>query len=451
MQIFISHSSRDAEKAAGMCSMLEENGHSCFIAPRNIRPGREYAEEIIDGIMGADVLLLLLSEPSNQSPHVLREVERAGSSCIPIIVYKLEEVKLTKSLEYFLMANQWIDGTEDPNYHKALEALKSLSDSGFLVKKSGKKDRTQGKRGLLTLLLLLALCGVVFAVRMTGGGGTAYADSRGQETEAVDLSLGASVELGTYNGEPVIWRVLHESEDGKQLILVSDKILTMKAFDAAQSGIYNSDGSQDYWTTAIEDRQLEEYVRGSNLWASSNIRTWLNSEKEVVLYEDQAPAASAMSEKKNGYSNEAGFLHGFAPEEREVLRETQIDTRGNVLMDADGTKTEDRVFLLSLEELDWFSEADVSIYTAPTEKAVAQDQTGWYEVQSLSYGVEEYFWLLRDPAEGSASRCQAVSTGYHAEGLVLEQLEAGAEGYGIRPAVCADKRALEELIASKGK
>lgn len=504
MRIFISHSSHDAETATGICSVLEGDGHSCFIAPRDIRPGREYAEEIINGIIGADILLLLLSEQSNQSPHVLREVERAGSSRIHIVVYKLEEVALTKSLEYFLMTNQWIDGTEDSNYRKVSEAFKSRPDSGADLPDKNLSEREPRKKSgqsvvkimVPALVLLLAIGGIVLAVGKTeqsandggqnidsrvqgadDGGlkaddGAQSADGEGQDSgdktqtggldaggavqaaDAVDLSLGASVELGTYGGEPIVWRVLHVSEDEEQLILVSDKILTMKAFDAAESGKYNSDGDIDYWTAVIEDKLLEARVRGSNLWCDSNIRTWLNSERENVVYEDQAPTASAMSEKKNGYSNEAGFLHGFTEEERAVLREMQVVTMGNVLMDSWGTVTDDRVFLLSQEEMKWFEEADISYYTAPTENAVEQDQTGWYEGYSLSYGVEAYPWLLREPAEDSTSRCKAVGNGngYHAGEIpldILDQIEAGVEGFGIRPAICVDRQALAELIVSR--
>lgn len=477
MRIFISHSSHDAGKATGICTMLEGEGHSCFIAPRDIRPGREYAEEIINGIIGADALLLLLSEQANQSPHVLREVERAGSSRIPIIVYKLEEVELTRSLEYFLMTNQWIDGSGDPGYRKVKEAFEDKpdhrtdpSDKNLQKRnpqkrnlaegeKQKKKRKSFGKLAVPALALLLVVGGIGYGAGKMGHAENVMTDSGrqgegggAQTTGAVDLCPGASVELGAYDGEPVVWRVLHVSEDEEQLILVSDKILTMKAFDAAESGKYNSDGSQDYWMTEIDDKLLEAHVRGSNLWCDSNIRTWLNSEKENVAYEDQAPTASAMSEKKNGYSNEAGFLHGFTEEERAVLRETEIFTIGNVLMDSMGTETDDRVFLLSQEELKWFGEADISVFAAPTENAAEQDQTGWYEGYSLSLGVEAYPWLLRDPAEDSTSKCMAVGNGYQTEEIspdMLERIEAGVEGFGIRPAICVDRQALAGLLASR--
>ncbi len=92
-----------------MCQVLEQDGNRCFLAPRDIRTGYEYAEEIVNGIDSSDLMILILSEQANHSPHVLREVERAVSKSVPIIVYKLSEVQLTKSMEYFLMAHQWMN------------------------------------------------------------------------------------------------------------------------------------------------------------------------------------------------------------------------------------------------------------------------------------------------------------------------------------------------------
>lgn len=445
MQIFISHSSHDAETAMNVCRVLEKNGHTCFIAPRNIRPGREYAEEIVNGINGADILLLLLSKEANQSPHVLREVERAGSSRIRIVVYRLEEVELTKSMEYFLMTNQWIDGENDMECKKILEALDSLPNEirkHIPVAGYGGQRGNRAKKVLSLLFLLLAVACVGVFVGIAVGRNQKQEPSVAVVRDDLTLEPGDTVEFGTYAGMPVVWRVLRKSDDGEQLILLSDKILTMKAFDVAESGTYNSDGSKDYWETAVVDAELEAYVRGSNLWADSNIRTWLNSEKESVSYEGQAPCAEAMSELKNGYSNEPGFLNGFAPEERAVLREMTIETEGNV-------PTEDKVFLLSREELSWLREADLRVYAEPTQEAVKQDQTGWYESYSLSLGVEDYIWLLRDPVEESGSKCYAVGNGYRAKDDGYEQIMAGTEGFGIRPAVCVDLQALIELLSKR--
>ena len=49
-RIFISHSSKDHEVAKGICDALEENGHRCWIAPRDIPYGTQWAGEISKAI-----------------------------------------------------------------------------------------------------------------------------------------------------------------------------------------------------------------------------------------------------------------------------------------------------------------------------------------------------------------------------------------------------------------
>lgn len=111
MKVFISYASQDKDTAEAICEYLEKNNKKCWIAPRDIRPGKEYGEEIIKGIEQSDVLVLIYSYYSNQSQHVLREVERAVSKNIPIISYNLDDTVLSKSLEYFLLATQRLDAT----------------------------------------------------------------------------------------------------------------------------------------------------------------------------------------------------------------------------------------------------------------------------------------------------------------------------------------------------
>jgi len=42
--VFISYSSIDKDAAEAVRSILEENGISCWMAPRNITPGLSFAE-----------------------------------------------------------------------------------------------------------------------------------------------------------------------------------------------------------------------------------------------------------------------------------------------------------------------------------------------------------------------------------------------------------------------
>jgi TIR domain len=76
--VFISHSSDDNTAAEGVCAALEAAGIRCWIAPRDVMAGRPYSGQITEAIRRAEILLLVLSDASNRSKQVLREVERAA-------------------------------------------------------------------------------------------------------------------------------------------------------------------------------------------------------------------------------------------------------------------------------------------------------------------------------------------------------------------------------------
>lgn len=121
--VFISYSTKDSTLAQDICAYLELNKLSCWIAPRNITPGTEYAAEIITGIEASKIFLLIFSEHSNQSQHVLREVGRAVHRNIPIIAYCVSNVNPTKSMEYFLESVQWLNAsTHNTNHPEVLLA-----------------------------------------------------------------------------------------------------------------------------------------------------------------------------------------------------------------------------------------------------------------------------------------------------------------------------------------
>lgn len=111
---FISYSSLDSPVAEALCEALEAGGTQCWIAPRDISPSKEWAEEIIDGINIARLMLLVLSSHSNGSPQVRREIERAIHKEIPVIVFRIENIEPTRSLEYFLSSQHWFDAFGEP-------------------------------------------------------------------------------------------------------------------------------------------------------------------------------------------------------------------------------------------------------------------------------------------------------------------------------------------------
>ena len=112
--VFISHSSKDKTIADAACACLESRGIRCWVAPRDIVAGVDWGSSIIDGINGTKVMVLILSSHSNVSKQVLREIERAAHRGMPVLPLRVEDVTLSKSLEYFLSSSHWLDAYKGP-------------------------------------------------------------------------------------------------------------------------------------------------------------------------------------------------------------------------------------------------------------------------------------------------------------------------------------------------
>lgn len=127
--VFVSHSSQDKAVADQVCKALEDAGIGCWIAPRDILPGADWAEGIMDAIEHSALFVLIVSSNSNDSPQVLREVERTVSNRITILPFRIEDVVLTKALEYFVSSHHWLDAlTEpmEPHLHKLVQTVKKF-------------------------------------------------------------------------------------------------------------------------------------------------------------------------------------------------------------------------------------------------------------------------------------------------------------------------------------
>src|SRR5580658_944995 len=107
--VFVSYASQDAAVANSIVENLEQHGCKCWIAPRDVKPGAQYADAIVRAINDAKAIVLVMSAGAVTSAHVGREVERAASKHKPIIAFKIDAAPLSAALEYFLSQSQWID------------------------------------------------------------------------------------------------------------------------------------------------------------------------------------------------------------------------------------------------------------------------------------------------------------------------------------------------------
>src|SRR5438067_946916 len=122
--VFISHSTSNRPVANAVCAALESIGIRCWIAPRDVLPGRSYSGEITRAIQQSRAFVLIFSEHSNNSEQVLREVQLAANSRLHIVQFRIDAVLPSDDLEYYLSGPHWLDAVTPP-LEDHLDQLKS--------------------------------------------------------------------------------------------------------------------------------------------------------------------------------------------------------------------------------------------------------------------------------------------------------------------------------------
>ncbi len=112
--VFVSYSQPDRDTALDIVSHLENHDMPCWVAPRDVAPGAEWAEQIVEAIARARVMVLVFSSSANGSPQVRREVERAVHRRVRVLPFRVEDVPPSRSLEYFLSSQHWLDAFPPP-------------------------------------------------------------------------------------------------------------------------------------------------------------------------------------------------------------------------------------------------------------------------------------------------------------------------------------------------
>lgn len=233
-----------------------------------------------------------------------------------------------------------------------------------------------------------------------------------------------------YNGVPIGFLIADKGHSGYpsgSVTLVTDKIITLKCFDAKESG-----GNND------------RVNYGNNRYILSNIRQWLNKSGTgwftAQTSYDQAPSNANVWSNYNEYDAEPGFLTGFGAEMLAALLTTSL-TVAKPSVDGGGSETfNDKVFLLSMAEVGLGSENGIaegsllalfnsnnsSRLCMPTSQAVSKSE---YTNSSLS-ASQNWWWWLRSPNSAYAYNARDV---YSDGGLSSDGASGGVRG--VRPAL----------------
>jgi uncharacterized RDD family membrane protein YckC len=125
--VFISYATIDKPIADAVCAKLEERGIRCWIAPRDILAGMDYAEALISAVDSAKLMVLIFSSHANASENVKREAERAVHDGLPIIPFRIEDVQPNPSLQYYISAQHWLDALTPPLEQHILKLADTVS------------------------------------------------------------------------------------------------------------------------------------------------------------------------------------------------------------------------------------------------------------------------------------------------------------------------------------
>ena len=216
------------------------------------------------------------------------------------------------------------------------------------------------KRKIISILtavsMLMSLIPLIGAVPVSAAG-----------TDASSIQIGDYVQMGTYYERPILWRcVAFEKitgydtngnpitdstdtvttyQDGYLPLMMSDKILCLKAFDAktsanTETGSHSRSTQRTTAGTGVTAATAYIATACSSYWADSNIRCWLNSDAAAGNVEwlcGNPPSGSSVGVKYNAYDQEAGFLTSFSSDEKAAIKTV---TQKSILIECDKNAVE---------------------------------------------------------------------------------------------------------------
>jgi TPR repeat protein len=112
--VFLSYSTKNKSVADAVCAAVENAAIRCWMAPRDVQPGRSFAGEITRAIHGSKAMVLIFSAQSNNSEQILRELELAANAHLHIVQFRIEDVTPNDDLQYYLSTPHWFDATTEP-------------------------------------------------------------------------------------------------------------------------------------------------------------------------------------------------------------------------------------------------------------------------------------------------------------------------------------------------
>lgn len=107
--VFISYKSEEYHIARSIRLLLEENHYPCWMAPESIAAGGNYMTEIPKAIRSCDLFVLILSNASQNSQWVQKELDRAVKFNKYILPFHVDDSELIDEIDFVISNNQRIE------------------------------------------------------------------------------------------------------------------------------------------------------------------------------------------------------------------------------------------------------------------------------------------------------------------------------------------------------
>lgn len=111
--VFISHSTLDADSARLIRRYLETQGMQCWKAPEDILPGESWPRAIMRALGDSHLMLLVWSSNARDSQEVGKELTVAMRHGLAVVPFRIENIGATGEWEYHLANTHWMDAFEE--------------------------------------------------------------------------------------------------------------------------------------------------------------------------------------------------------------------------------------------------------------------------------------------------------------------------------------------------
>jgi hypothetical protein len=268
--VFVSHASPDAARAAGLVRSLEDRGVRCWVAPRDVPPGSDYGEAIVGAIRGSRIMIVLVSQAAIDSAHVKREVERAVAVGVPTLPVRIEDATPSGALEYFLSGSHSVDWLSGPpataasHIERALRTEPEPTDLPVRPAPAGGGSRTRLRTAAAAAAGLVVLAVVILLLVRPDGdtpSGTTQGPVGASGTETPTTTLSAVATGGPTTTSPTTAPTTTSPTTAPTTTIIPGTLLAAAAGWSIQLAENYEDNAREWFVGTLDNLTGEQIYR----------------------------------------------------------------------------------------------------------------------------------------------------------------------------------------------